>query len=117
MRRELRSPDPLPGGGARPDPLKEPPPPKIQAFENKFSASSRRHEDSWNRTPNQTGQGAIHVRSFHCKLNDEALALMDSQINDWLDEHPQYEVKMVTTTIGTWLSKTSELRLIVNVWV
>lgn len=42
---------------------------------------------------------------------------MDSQINDWLDEHPQYEVKLVTTTIGTWLSKTSELRLIVNVWV
>lgn len=117
MSHELRSPDPVPGSQGKPTLPSDAPPPKIQTFENKFSTSARRHEDSWNRTPNQTGAGAIHIRSFHCKLNEESLALMDSQINDWLDGHPQYEVKLVTTSIGTWLSKTSEPHLIVNVWV
>ena len=37
---------------------------KITAFEKK------RHEDTWNRTPNTTGEGAIHVRTFHGKLTE-----------------------------------------------
>ena len=93
----------------------EPAPSKIRTFEQKLGGS--KHEDSWNRTPNVTGTGAIHVKSFHCKLTGDSLDFLDQQINEWLDAHPQYEVKFVTTSIGTWTGKLKEPNLIVNVWV
>lgn len=95
-----------------PDPAE---PPKIRTFEQKLR--SLRHEDTWSRTPNANGTGAIHVKSFHCKLTGDSLEFIDQQINEWLDAHPQYEVKTVTTSIGTWTGKLKEPNLIVNVWV
>ncbi len=90
--------------------------PKIRAFSQKLFEG--RHEDNWNRTPNSPGTGAIHVRSFHCKFNEDSLAHLDQQINEWLDSHPQYEVKFVTTCHGEWKSKFGiEPCLIVQVWV
>ena len=84
----------------------------------KNSISPTRHEDQWTRTPNTPGIGAIHVRSFRTKLSDDALAYLDQQVNEWLDSHPQYEVKLVTTAIGEWSTKLGkEAGLIVNVWV
>lgn len=88
---------------------------KIRMFDQKLGAG--RHEDSWKRTPNINGTGAIHVKSFHCKLTGDSLDFLDQQINEWLDAHPQYEVKMVTTSIGEWTGKLKEPNLIVNVWV
>ena len=87
---------------------------KITAFGNE---QKRRHEETWDRTPNTTGVGAIHVKTFHCKLTDEALAYMDQLINEWLDAHPQYEVKFVSSTIGTFTGKLKEPALICQVWV
>ena len=87
--------------------------PKIRSIGEKDS----RHEDEWTRTPNTTGTGAIHVRTFHAKLTDDALAYMDNSINQWLDEHPQYEVKFVTSTVGTLTGKLKEPHLICQVWV
>lgn len=88
---------------------------KITTFEQKLS--SKRHEDEWARSPNATGTGAIHVKSFHCRLTGDSLEFLDRQINEWLDAHPQYEVKMVTSAMGTWSGKLKEPNLIVNVWV
>lgn len=88
---------------------------KIRTFEQKLR--SLRHEDTWNRTPNSTGTGAIHVKSFHCKLTGDSLEFLDQQINEWLDAHPQYEVKFVTSSVGTWTGKQKEPNMIVNVWV
>lgn len=106
------SPDPATGGIPP-----EPPPPKIQAFESKMGAG-RRHEDSWKRSPNSTKSGAIHVKSFHCKLSDDALGFLDQQVNEWLDAHPQYEVKFSTATVGEFQGKMGrEFHLIIQVWV
>jgi hypothetical protein len=112
---------PLPPTTARPTGtesavvIDEPPPPKIQAFEQR---SGRKHEDTWSRSPNVTGTGAIHCKSFHCKLNDEALGYLDQQINEWLDAHPQYEVKFTTTVSGEWQGKMGkEIHMVVQVWV
>lgn len=89
---------------------------KIQAFENKLGM--KRHEEMWKRTPNVTGSGAIHMRTFHCKLGDDAIGYLDQQINEWLDAHPQYEVKFVTSNIGEWSGKLGkEQHLVVLVWV
>lgn len=103
---------PTPPGGFPPDPA----PPKIQAFENKIGKT--RHEDTWSRTPNVTGKGAIHVKTFHCKLSDDAIGFLDQQVNEWLDAHPQYEVKLVTTNVGEWTGKLGkESHLVMSVWV
>lgn len=77
----------------------------------------RRHEDNWTRTPNTTGSGAIHVKTFHCKLTEDAIMYMDQTINEWLDAHPQYEVKFVSSTIGTMTGKLKEPALFCQVWV
>lgn len=89
--------------------------PKIRAFEQRVAG---KHEDKgWSRAPNCPGTGAIHVRSFHCKLNTESMEFLDQQINEWLDSHPQYEVKFVTTGVGDWTGKVKEPNLVVQVWV
>jgi len=93
----------------------DPDAPAIRSFDQ--SLGGARHEESWNRTPNTTGAGAIHVKSFHCKLSSESLAYLDQQVNEWLDAHPQYEVKFVSTAQGEWIGKTKETHLIVQVWV
>jgi hypothetical protein len=94
----------------------EPPKPKIQAFQQALGA--KRHEDQWKRSPNLTGTGAIHCKSFHCKLSDDALAFLDEQVNQWLDAHPQYEVKFVNTSVGEFTGKLGkEPHLVMQVWV
>lgn len=87
---------------------------KIRTFEQRLGAQ---HSDNWTRTPNTPGTGAIHVKSFHCKLTGDSLTFLDQQINEWLDAHPEYEVKLVTTSVGEWTGKLKEPNLIVNVWV
>lgn len=76
-----------------------------------------RHEEKWNRTPNSPGTGAIHVKTFVSKLRLDAIEHMDQQINEWLDAHPQYEVKMVSSSIGVLVGKINEPALFLNVWV
>ena len=125
-----KAPQVMPGGTPGPRPVTNIPPPsdsdglppeeappKIRSFGDKLAGSGAKHEDSWNRSPNSTGTGAIHVKSFHCKLTGDSLENMDRQINEWLDAHPQYEVKMATSTVGDWTGKLKEANLIVQVWV
>ena len=85
---------------------------KIMAF-----GDGKKKENEWSRVPNTTGTGATHVKTFHTKLTDDALAYVDAQINAWLDEHPDFEVKTVSTTIGTFTGKVKEPHLICQVWV
>lgn len=81
-------------------------------------SSVKRHEDTWTRSPNSPGIGAIHVRTFRAKLSDDGMTYLDQQINEWLDAHPQYEVKIVNTAIGEWSTKLGkEPGIIVSVWV
>lgn len=86
---------------------------KIKSFDQK-----QRHEDTWARTPNTTGEGAIHVRTFFSRLSEDSFGYMDQSVNEWLDEHPQYEVKFVNSSIGTMRGKTGPQEvLICQVWV
>lgn len=85
---------------------------RISAF-----GKPQRHEDHWSRSPNTTGIGAIHVKTFHAKLTGDALEYMDQCINEWLDAHPQYEVKFVSSTVGTLTGKIKEPNIICQVWV
>jgi hypothetical protein len=74
-----------------------------------------RHHD-WKRKTNITGQGACRVRSFHGKYSDQGLEYLDNAINEWLDAHPEIEVKFVTSTVMTFEGKVREPALVLNVW-
>jgi hypothetical protein len=85
--------------------------------EIKTFAAAKRQEDKWSRTPNATGQGAVHVRSFVAKLRMDAIENLDRQVNEWLEQHPQYEVKFVTASIGELSGKITEPAMFLTVWV
>ena len=102
-----------PNGGARPEGHE--PRPVIKSFEQKMGGGAGGVQ--WKRACNTSTSGATHVKSFHCKLSGEALEHMDRQINDWLDAHPELDVKFVTTAIGEWIGKIKEDNMIVCVWV
>ena len=108
----LRSPE----GGGGSSPMQEPSKPKIHFFGD--SATHPKGEEVWKRATTSTGTGASHVKSFHCKLQGESIEYLDQQVNDWLEAHPDYEVKLVTTTVGEFAGKLGrELHLIMHVWV
>ena len=70
----------------------------------------------YKRQPNANGTGACRVRSFHGRLSEEGMVFIDDKINDWLEQHPEIEVKFVTTTIGQFEGKIREPALVINVW-
>jgi len=86
---------------------------KIRAFGVNDGGHRRR---DWKRTPHMPGHGAVRVRTFHGKLSDQGMEYLDNAINDWLDEHPDVEVKFVTSTVGTFEGKIREPALVLNPW-
>jgi len=73
-------------------------------------------EKTYQRKLNLTGKGATRCRSFHIKMSDAALGVLDEMINDWLDQNPDIEAKFVTTTVGPVQMKIIEQHLVVMVW-
>jgi hypothetical protein len=82
----------------------------------KFGAEIGVKKHAWKRQPTRTGAGACRVRTFHGKLSDQGLEYIDEAINVWLDEHPEIDIKFVTTNVGMFDGKFKDLALIVNVW-
>ena len=87
--------------------------PKITAFGVTNMAAQR---ENFKRKTNVDGCGATRLRSFHGRLSDEGLAYLDQKVNEWLDEHPEIEVKFVTSTVGPYEGKIKEPALVMNVW-
>ena len=84
----------------------------------KFAAGGDKHTyTKFKRPSHVTGTGACRVRSFHGRLSDDGLAFMDDKINEWLDNHPDVEVKFVNCFCGPLEGKvTGEQGLIVTIW-
>ena len=95
----------------RPDTGDSPAPSKIKAF---GVAGMTTAAPSLAKPPRQ-GPCACRVRSFHGRLS-EGMQYMDDKINEWLDQHPDIEVKIVTTSIGQYEGKIKEPALVLNVW-
>jgi hypothetical protein len=107
------APKPAAAAPAAANPVLGPNASKIQAF---GVAQSRAHLTKFNRPTTVNGFGACRVRTFHGRLSDEGLAYMDDKINEWLDTHPDIEIKFCTSTVGQYDGKIKEPALIVNVW-
>jgi hypothetical protein len=81
-----------------------------------FGGGEKQFTEQWKRKPTNTGTGACRVKSFHGKYSDEGLRYLDNAVNQWLDDHPDIEVKFVTPTVMTFEGKTREPALVLNVW-
>lgn len=86
---------------------------EIRRFETKKTSV----DEHWKQKANVTGQGARHVRTFVTKLRLDAIEHMDEQINQWLDAHPDYEVKFATMSTGILSGKLREEAVFMSVWV
>ena len=73
-------------------------------------------EAKFKRPLNPKGQNATRVRTFHAKLNDAAINYLNQQINEWVDNHEDVEIKFTNATIGVVEGKRSEPHLIITVW-
>jgi hypothetical protein len=84
----------------------------------KFASGGDKHTYlKFRRQTHVSGTGACRVRSFHGRLSDDGLAFMDDKINEWLDSHPEVEVKLVNCFCGPLEGKvTGEQGLIVTLW-
>lgn len=85
---------------------------KIKAF----GPDMARREHQWKRMPHVGGQGAIRVKSFHGKYSDTGVEHLDDMINEWIDAHPEVEVKFVTSTVNVFEGKIREPALVLNLW-
>lgn len=86
--------------------------PKIVAF----GGDTQRREHQWKRKTFTSGQGAVRVKSFHGKYSDQGIEHLDDVINEWLDNHPDVEVKFVTSTVNVFEGKIREPALVLNLW-
>jgi hypothetical protein len=82
----------------------------------RFGPEGVRKQHAWKRQTVITGAGACRVKSFRGKYSDQGLEHLDDTINEWLDAHPEVEVKFVTSTVDLFEGKTREPALVLNVW-
>ncbi len=61
-------------------------------------------------------KSAIRCRIFHAKLNEGALQFMQDQINEWIDQSPEVDVKNVSTNVGVMEGKTTQPHLIITIF-
>lgn len=73
--------------------------------------------DTWKRRPKHDTNGATHSRTFIAKLRMDAIEHLDHQVNEWLDQHPDFTVKFSTVTTGILSGKLREEALFMTVWV
>ncbi|MEM1210347.1 MAG: hypothetical protein AAGI54_13880, partial [Planctomycetota bacterium] len=92
-------------GGSSDDPYGAAPPGAGKSSKIRMLTERKPHDEHWDRSPNVTGRGAIHVKTFVTKLRLDAIEHMDEQVNSWLDAHPEYEVKFVSQSIGKLVGK------------
>lgn len=109
-----RAPDQVGGGGN----TLPPPDTKSKIQFNAGSQPAENIESRWKRVARSSGQGATHVRTFTGKLNAAGLEYLDRHINEWLDNHPDADVKFSTMSVGEIASSLGrEPTIIVQVWI
>lgn len=81
-----------------------------------FGPGEHHQEAKFTRKTHSNETGACRMKSFHGKYSEQGLEFLDNAVNRWLDNHPEVEVKFVTSTVGTFEGKIREPALVLNVW-
>ena len=82
----------------------------------KFGPEMGHKHHDWKRKTVANNTGACRIKTFHGKYSDQGLEYMDDVINEWLDAHPDVEIKFVTSTVGVFEGKIRDPALVLNVW-
>ncbi|HEX3359067.1 MAG TPA: hypothetical protein VHS31_18955 [Tepidisphaeraceae bacterium] len=106
--------DPIALVEEEPELMEETPTPAVSKIKFGPTVGHKQHE--WKRKPHVTGTGACRVKSFHAKYSDQGLEHLDDGVNEWLDGHPEVEVKFVTTSVHVFEGKIREPAIVMNVW-
>jgi len=59
---------------------------------------------------------ATRCRTFHCKLTDASFKHLNDQINEWLDQNEDIEIKFALSNIGVVEGKHADPHLIITVF-
>jgi hypothetical protein len=81
-----------------------------------ISSASSLVAHTYKRPTHSNKTGSVRMKTFHCRLSEQGVEYLDQSINDWLEGHPDIEVKFTTSTVGMWDGKLKEPALILNVW-
>jgi len=84
-----------------------------------FSGSEmavRSVEHTYKRSLLKDTQSATRCRTFHCKLTDASFVNLNEQINEWVDEHEDVEIKFALSNIGVVEGKHADPHLIVTIF-
>lgn len=73
-------------------------------------------KSEWNRETLRGTSSATRCRTFHCKLTDASFSHMNQQINEWVDNHEDIEIKFATSAIGVVEGKHADPHLIITVF-
>jgi hypothetical protein len=81
-----------------------------------FGVAAAHHDRDYKRKPHADGKGACRVKTFHAKYSEQGLEHLDDMVNDWLEAHPEVEVKFCNTTVHVFEGKIREPALVLNMW-
>jgi len=81
-----------------------------------FGVQAAHQDRNYKRKPYADGKGACRIKSFHAKYSEQGLEHLDDMVNDWLEAHPEVEVKFANTTVHVFEGKIREPALALNVW-
>jgi len=79
-------------------------------------ATFKARERDYKRPLLKETQSATRCRTFHCKLTDASFANLNDQINEWVDESEEIEIKFALSEIGVVEGKHADPHMIVTVF-
>lgn len=88
---------------------------RITTIGGAFDSASEQQQ-KFKRNVLQGTDHATRIKTFHCKLSDNSFRALDRQVNEWIDEHPEVEVKFALSTIGVVEGKHADPHLIINLF-
>ncbi len=63
-----------------------------------------------------SGERITGMKTFFAKLHAGALEFLDEQINDWLKDNPEVQIKHTNITTGDVQAKKTEPNILITVW-
>lgn len=73
-------------------------------------------EHTYNRSLLKGTRSATRCRTFHCKMTDASFKNLNEQINGWVDEHEDVEIKFALSNVGVVEGKHADPHLIITVF-
>ena len=78
--------------------------------------TTREREQQLKRPLLKNTQSATRCRTFHCKLTDASFQNLNEQINEWVDDREDVEIKFAISNVGVVEGKHADAHLIVTIF-